>query len=94
MTAAELARYNLARLVRESGRDPKDIVVAAWPLSPDIRTAARRRIEVENRRRKLARYMGEYLRDGKHIEIPLAELDALAPALGVRLQEFFADPQP
>jgi hypothetical protein len=91
MTTAELARYNLARLVAASGRKIVDVAIRAWPL-PERVTASRWRIETEQRRRKLARYLGELLRNGKPVTIPLDEIGNLAHALDVDAAEFFREP--
>jgi hypothetical protein len=91
MTTAELARHNLVRLVTASGRKPEDIAIRAWPL-PERVTASRWRVDVEQRRRKLARYLGELLRNGKPVTIPLEEIGNLAAALEVDAAEFFREP--
>lgn len=82
MTCAELARYNLARLVAESGREHEDIAIRAWPMPP-LATGKRRLAHVEVRRKKLRRYLaGE-------VTISWEAVDALARALEVHPVDFF-----
>jgi hypothetical protein len=87
MTAAELVRYNLARLIRESGRDPTDIALVAWPM-PDLQPGQTWR-HGEHRRTRVRR-LGRYL-SGKHKPSDLA-LEALARALECTIFEFHREP--
>jgi hypothetical protein len=85
MTAAELVRYNLARLIRESGRDPTDIALRAWPLTE--RVGVRRWSDLKRVRvKRLGRYLS-----GKHKPSDLA-LEALARALGCTKFDFYREP--
>lgn len=95
MTAAELVRYNLARLVRESGRRVVDIAIQAWPLPVHVPETWGWPWppEVSARCTKLRRYLGEVLRDGEPVTIPLEELDNLARALDCKRADFLQEPQ-
>ncbi len=85
MTAADLVRYNLARLIRESGRDPTDIALVAWPM-PDLVGVRRWSEHKRERVRRLGRYLA-----GKHKPSDLA-LEALARALGCTKFDFYREP--
>jgi hypothetical protein len=85
MTAAELVRYNLVRLVEASGRDPVDIALVAWPM-PEKVSALLWANRKKSRAKRLARYMA-----GKHCP-PKAALDDLARALEVPVSAFFRLP--
>lgn len=91
MTASELARYNLARLVAASGRDPKDVAIRAWPNTARMGSPLWQSTVIA-RHQKLRRYLGEKLRDGEPVTIPLDELDNLARALEVPRAEFLREP--
>lgn len=85
MTAADLIRHNLARLVRESGHDVSRIAVRAWPIGDD-RPADMWHRDVDTRRQKLARYL-----DGS-VRPSFEALDDLARALGCTRAEFLREP--
>ena len=82
MTAPELIRYNLERLIAADGRDLVDIAVAAWPV-PDGATADQTWRHVETARQRLlrARKSGA----ARH-------LAGLARALGCKLEAFLREP--
>jgi hypothetical protein len=85
MTAAELVRYNLVRLVQASGRTPAAVALAAWPV-PESASPRLRGLRRRARTKRLTRYMS-----GKHTP-PRAALDDLARALEVPVSAFFRLP--
>jgi hypothetical protein len=87
MTAAELVRYNLGRLVEASGRDPVDIAIAAWPL-PHLRAGEQWRLGEyrAGRRKRLTRILAGRTRASN------AALEGLARALGCKLADFYQEP--
>jgi transcriptional regulator with XRE-family HTH domain len=85
MTAAELVRYNLARLVLTCGRPPADLAIIAWPM-PERLSAKMWAADVATRRQRLARYSNGEVRP------TLEALDDLARALGCKVAEFFREP--
>jgi hypothetical protein len=87
VTAAELVRYNLARLIRESGRDELDIALAAWPL-PMLSDGERWRLPEyrAGRKKRLARILASSKRPSD------AALEDLARALGRKLSDFYQEP--
>jgi hypothetical protein len=92
MTAAELVRYNLTRLIRESGRDPTDIALRAWPLSSRLRLSSKEWAASKLvRTRRLARYLAGQT-DDRPGRPSLEALDDLARALKCKVSDFFREP--
>ncbi len=94
MTAGELVRYNLARLVAASKREIVDVAMLAWPM-PERKTVKLWRVDSDVRRRRLARLLAEPTDDGhrSRATTPTLEvLDDLARALGCKLTDFFREP--
>lgn len=87
MTAAELFRYNLERLLMRSKNLPLSVALTAWPL-PDGLTPHEAYLETESRRLNLRR-----LRSKSRRSVPFADLDALASALGCKPADFFRPPR-